>query len=96
MSTALIIDPNPERGERLRGILEFLEYEVVLVVDPGDWKSAFPRGHGIEVVLMAPCTGNDGLLEAYRGIKDYTARVPVIYLRDPNADSAAGRSPRAG
>ena len=40
MSTALIIDPNPERGERLRGILEFLEYEVVLVVDPGDWKSA--------------------------------------------------------
>ena len=56
-----------------------------------DWKSAFPRGHGIEVVLMAPCTGDDGLLEAYRGIKDYTARVPVIYLRDPNADSAAGR-----
>ncbi len=91
MSTALIIDPKPERGESLRGILEFLEYEAKLVVDPGDWKSAFARGHGIEVVLLAPCTGDDGLLEAYRGIKDYAARLPIIYLRDPGADSAAGR-----
>lgn len=91
MSTALIIDPNPERGERLRGILEFLEYEAMLVVDPGDWKSAFPRGHGIEVVLLAPCSGDDGLLEAYREIKDYAARLPIIYLRDPGTDSAAGR-----
>ncbi len=91
MSTALIIDPNSERGESLRGILEFLEYEATLVVDPGNWKSAFARGHGIEVVLLAPCTGDDGLREAYRGIKDYAARLPIIYLRDPGADSAAGR-----
>ena len=66
MSTALILDPNPERGESLRRILEFLEYDAILVADPGDWKSAFARGHGIEVVLLAPCVGGDGLLEACR------------------------------
>ena len=40
MLTALIIDPNSERGENLRRILDFLEYEAALVVDPGDWRSA--------------------------------------------------------
>ena len=95
MSTALIIDPNPERGESLRRILEFLEYEATLLADPGDWKSMLAQGHGvghgIEVVLLAPCTGDDGLLEAHRDIKDYAPRLPMIYLRDPDADSAAGR-----
>ncbi len=99
MSTALILDPNPERGESLRRILEFLEYDAVLVVDPGDWKSVFAQshgmghgvGHGIEVVLLAPCVGDDGLLEAYRAIQDHDPRLPIIYLRDPHADSAAGR-----
>ncbi len=91
MSTALIMDPNPERGDNLRRILEFLEYEATVVVDPGDWKSAFAQGHGVEVVLLAPCTGDDGLLEAYRAIKVHDARLPIIYLRDPHTDSAAGR-----
>ena len=91
MSTALIIDPNPERGENLRRILEFLEYDAVLVVDPGDWRSAMPQGHRIEVVLLAPCSGEDGLLEAYRAIKEHDPRLPIIYLRDPHADSSAGR-----
>ena len=99
MSTALILDPNPERGESLRRILEFLEYDAVLVVDPGDWKSALGpdhgmghgTSHGIEVVLLAPCIGDDGLLQAYRAIQDHDPRLPIIYLRDPHADSAAGR-----
>ena len=91
MSTALIIDPNPERGENLRRILDFLEYDATLVVDPGDWRSAMPQGHRIEVVLLAPCSGEDGLLEAYRAIKEHDPRLPIIYLRDPHADSSAGR-----
>ena len=91
MSTALVIDPDPERGEHLRRILEFLEFEASLIVDPGDWQSALEGRHGIEVVLLAPCNGDDGLLEAYRGIKDYDGRLPIIYLRDPHTDSAAGR-----
>jgi sigma-54 specific flagellar transcriptional regulator A len=91
MTTALIMDPNPERGDHLRRILEFLEYEAVVVVEPENWKSALAQGHGIEVVLMAPCMGDDGLLEAYRAIRDYDARLPIIYLRDPITDSGAGR-----
>jgi len=90
MSTALIIDPLAERGEGLRRILEFLEYEAV-VVAPAEWQSAFTRGHGIEVVLVAPSTGDDGLLEAYRAVREHDARLPIIYLRDPTGDSAAGR-----
>ena len=89
MSTALIIDPLPERGGELRRILEFLEYEVAVVTDPDDWQSAFSRGHAIEVVLMAPCLGDDGLLEAYRGIREFDARLPIIYLRDPGSESAS-------
>jgi sigma-54 specific flagellar transcriptional regulator A len=91
MSSALIIDPNPERGENLRHILDFLEYEATLIVDPGDWHSALFRGHSIEVVLLAPCSGDDGLLQAYRAIRDFEPRLPVIYLRDAHADSSAGR-----
>ena len=90
MSFALIIDPQRPRGEDLRRILEFLEYEALLVVDPADWESAF-AGPDIEVVLMAPSSGDDGLLEAFHGIRDRDPRLPVIYLRDPNGDSAAGR-----
>ena len=89
MSTALIIDPVAERGGDLRRILEFLEYETSLVVDPADWESAFATGPAIEVVLMAPSSGDDGLLEAFHGIRERDPRLPVIYLRDPNSDSAA-------
>jgi len=91
MSTALIIDPIAERGEDLRRILEFLEYEAVLIVDPGDWESAFSSGPRVEVVLLAPCSGDDGLLEAFHAIRARDARLPIIYLRDPTGDSAAGR-----
>ena len=91
MSTALIIDPNSGRGENLRHILDFLEYEATLIVDPGDWHSALFQGHRIEVVLLAPCTGDDGLLQAYRAIREHDPRLPIIYLRDPHADSSAGR-----
>ncbi|TFH49409.1 MAG: sigma-54-dependent Fis family transcriptional regulator [Lysobacterales bacterium] len=91
MPTALVIDPNPERGGDLRRILDFLEYEATLLIDPGHWKSAIAAEHCIEVVLLAPCSGDDGLLEAYHGIKDHDPRLPVIYLRDPHTDSAAGR-----
>ena len=91
MSTALVIDPNAERGEHLRRILDFLEFDATLVVDPGEWPSVITAGHAFEVVLLAPCSGDDGLLEAYRGIKACDPRLPIIYLRDPHADSAAGR-----
>ncbi len=91
MSTALIMDPVAERGDDLRRILEFLEYDAVVITNPGDWESAFSRGHDIEVVLIAPCLGDDGLLEAYHAIREYDPRLPIIYLRDPSADSAAGR-----
>jgi sigma-54 specific flagellar transcriptional regulator A len=91
MSTVLIMDPLAERSDNLRRILEFLEYETVIVAEPHEWQSAFSEGHAIEVVLMAPCTGDDGLLEAYRGLRDYDSRLPIIYLRDPHSDSAAGR-----
>ena len=91
MSTALIIDPIPERGEDLRRILEFLEYEAELIVDPGDWESSFGAGRRVEVVLLAPCSGDDGLLEAFRGIRARNGRLPIIYLRDPAGDSAPGR-----
>ena len=91
MSTALVIDPNAERGEHLRRILDFLEFEATLLVDPGAWPSLITDGHAFEVVLLAPCSGDDGLLEAYRGIKSFDPRLPIIYLRDPHADSAAGR-----
>ena len=91
MPTALIIDPIAERGGDLRRILEFLEYEAALIVDPGDWESAFSAGPRVEVVLLAPCNGDDGLLEAFQAIRARDARLPVIYLRDPAGDSAAGR-----
>ena len=91
MSTALIMDPLAERGDNLRRILEFLEYEVAVVNDPGEWQAAFASGRAIEVVLMAPCRGDDGLLEAYRAIREHDPRLPIIYLRDPGGDSAAGR-----
>ncbi|MDX1433435.1 MAG: sigma-54 dependent transcriptional regulator [Gammaproteobacteria bacterium] len=91
MSTALIMDPVAERGDDLRRILEFLEYEVVVVNEPEAWRSAFSGARPIEVVLMAPSRGDDGLLEAYRGIREHDARLPIIYLRDPGSDSAAGR-----
>ena len=91
MSTVMIMDPLAERGGDLRRILEFLEYETVVVSDPGDWQAAFSEGHAIEVVLMAPCTGDDGLLEAYRALRDYDPALPIIYLRDPHSDSASGR-----
>ncbi len=91
MSTVMIMDPLAERGGDLRRILEFLEYETVVVSDPGDWQAAFSEGHAIEVVLMAPCTGDDGLLEAYRALRDYDPALPIIYLRDPHSDSPAGR-----
>jgi sigma-54 dependent transcriptional regulator, flagellar regulatory protein len=91
MSTALVIDPNAERGEHLRRILDFLEFDATLVTDPGEWSSVITGGHGFEVALLAPCSGDDGLLEAYRGIKNTDPRLPIIYLRDPHSDSAAGR-----
>jgi sigma-54 specific flagellar transcriptional regulator A len=91
MSTALIIDPIAERGGDLRRILEFLEYEAVLIVEPSDWESAFSAGPRVEVVLLAPCNGDDGLLEAFQAIRARDARLPIIYLRDPAGDSAAGR-----
>jgi sigma-54 dependent transcriptional regulator, flagellar regulatory protein len=91
MSTALIIDPDPERGENLRRILEFLEYEATLLIEPADWHTVMDAGRGFEVVLLAPCTGDDGLLEAYRAIKAHNPRLPIVYLRDPHSDSAAGR-----
>ena len=91
MSTVLIMDPDAERGDDLRRILEFLEYEVALVDDPGEWHDAFASERPVEVVLMAPCRGDDGLLEAYRAIREHDSRLPIIYLRDPGSDSAAGR-----
>ena len=90
MSSALIIDPQPERGADLRRILEFLEYETRLVSDPAEWETGFTAGP-VEVVLMAPSSGDDGLLEAFHSIRDRDPRLPVIYLRDPSGDSAAGR-----
>jgi len=92
MSTALIIDPVSERGADLRRILEFLEYEVVVVNDPGAWSTAFSTTNAIEVALMAPSRGDDGLLEAYRALREHDPHLPIIYLRDPAADSAAGRA----
>jgi sigma-54 specific flagellar transcriptional regulator A len=91
MSTALVIDPNAERGENLRRILDFLEYEATLLIDPGAWNTVIGEDRGIEVVLLAPCNGEDGLLEAYRAIKAHSPALPIVYLRDPRSDSAAGR-----
>ena len=42
-------------------------------------------------MLLAPCSGDDGLLEAFHAIRARDARLPIIYLRDPTGDSAPGR-----
>ena len=82
MLTTLIIDPDTERAESLRLILQFLEYETTIVSDPSDWKRAFDQSTGVEVVLLAPCIGGDGILEAYRAIKEHDSHLPIVYLRD--------------
>ena len=88
MSIALIIDPDEKRREFLRVVLEFLEYEPLLVPEPAGWADAVDDLGKIHMVVMAPCVEDSELLAVFRDVKSRDSHLPVVTLQVPGNASA--------
>ena len=86
MQTALIIDPDAQRAGQLKIVLDFLEYQTTVVTDPRHWQESFPEPRSHDVVLLAPCSEDDALLDAFRELKEMDSHIPVIALRGNDSE----------
>jgi len=87
-SAALVIDTDPERGDHLRIILEYLDYAPTVITDCERWEAHCQAPERYDIVVLGPSTPGNGLLEVFRRIKARDDHVPIVALVDPGADAA--------
>lgn len=79
----VIIDSSGKTRNHIAGIMEFMEYEIILVSDPVNWQSKFEKTEGIIMVALGNCGTSKDLLSVFRGIKTIDAYLPIILINDP-------------
>lgn len=79
MESVLVIDPDQQRLECLKAVLNFIDYDAVHVADPKRWQSASVSPDDIAAVLIAD-VADDDLPKLLASVKEWGPTVPMILL----------------
>ena len=92
----LVIDTDEARTNALNLILEFLEYEPVIVPDCREWETRFEEAGSIDVVLLGPVDTEPRLLDVFRQVKVRDEHLPVVAMVTGEADPELAQEIDAG
>ena len=81
MLKILIVDPDPARADSLRTNLEFLEYDSHSVCPASLESMIGDKGESpADVVMMGPCSEENGLVDLFRRLRSTDPHLPVIRM----------------
>ena len=85
----LVLDRDQDRARTLGLILEFLEYQPIIVNNIENWRQAIDSSDPIEVVLLGPVTAGDASLDVFKALKDYDQHLPVVVMTDAKSGKSS-------
>lgn len=80
----LIIDQDAERAEQLRTVLEFIDFEPVIVAEPAAWRQAVGKDTRIDAVVLGRCD----TVRMVDELAKHDPDAPVMVLK--SGDESAG------
>ena len=81
MLKILVVDPEPSRGELLASNLQFLEYEA-RTCDGAEIESIIGGDDEVDVLMIGPCSDDNGLVDLFRRVREMDPHLPVIRMAD--------------
>lgn len=94
--SALIIDTNEERRDALKVILDFLNYNPIIVEDGRNWEASVGDADSLDMVFLSTCRQDGQLLDIYRELKKYDKHTPIVALMEPDTSMEASPEFEAG
>ncbi|MCH9673497.1 MAG: sigma-54 dependent transcriptional regulator [Gammaproteobacteria bacterium] len=82
----IIVDDDLDRVESLRIILEYHDHRVVVIADEPSWRAYAETGAKTDVVLLGPCSPDNGMLSLYEQIRAHDGHTPIIAMVESGDD----------
>ena len=82
---ALVLDPDNERGKELQNHLRFLEYDAEIVDAVGAERRLIDEKESVDVLLIGPCSSDNGLLDLFRRLRQLDNHLAVIHMLEDGA-----------
>ena len=84
--TILLVDTDNERTSALKLIVEYLEYQAIVVTDCDRWREQFEDADGIDVVLLGPTDTEPALQKVFRELKEQDEHIPIVAMIRPGTE----------
>jgi sigma-54 specific flagellar transcriptional regulator A len=93
MESVLIIDTDQTRSSCLAAILEFIDYDTLIVKDVSQWPALGKKPQDIGAVIVAG--GGDGLEATLKAVKAWDDSLPIVFASDSAANDRLSESAQA-
>lgn len=80
-SSILVVEADELQRQELKAILQFLDYEMVHVVDCADWHQSVEEPNAHFAILLGRCPSDEGVIKIFQELKAQLPGVPIIVLR---------------
>lgn len=84
----LVIDADVTRRHILKSVIEFIDYEPLIVEECRQWQKSLPAPDAIHAVLLGQCGTEQELMDIYHALKEWSPSMPILLLVDAKDKSA--------
>ncbi len=89
----LIIEAGEDRGRELASVLEFINYDPILVSDCSRWAQAMERPDDYLAVLIGTCKSDKALEKLLKEVHDHNEHLPIFLLAEKDKEPTVAIEP---
>ena len=86
--SVLIIEDDSKQREKIKSVLEFLEYSPVYAVDHKNWEKHLDGKESAQILLLGNCSETKTLMDVFRKVKKEDPYLPIVLLIDGDKNKA--------